>query len=117
MLRVFTVKEAHAAFPPVPFIPRETLFCKFFGGLECVGHFYVYVAHFVFLRDVWIQTQRAPVASRCATKLSTHLPTETLIHQKLAKWGWYGKASMMKASNISGAALPVNNICTRHTCI
>jgi hypothetical protein len=29
-----------------------------FSGLECVGHSFAYVAHFfVFLRDVWIQTQ------------------------------------------------------------
>jgi hypothetical protein len=27
----------------------------FFGGLKCVGHYFAYVAHFVFLRDVWIQ--------------------------------------------------------------
>jgi hypothetical protein len=25
----------------------------FFGRLECVGHSFAYVAHFVFLRDVW----------------------------------------------------------------
>ncbi len=30
----------------------------FFGGLEGVGHSFAYVAHFVFLRDVWIRTQR-----------------------------------------------------------
>jgi hypothetical protein len=35
----------------------------FFGRLECVGHSFAYVAHFVFLRDVRIRTQRA-VASR-----------------------------------------------------
>ena len=40
-----------------------------FDGLNCVGHF-AYVAHFVFLRDVWIRTQRAAVA----TNLDTHLP-------------------------------------------
>jgi len=45
----------------------------FFGGLECVGHSCAYVAYFVFLRDVWIRTQRAAVASRCATNLVTHL--------------------------------------------
>jgi hypothetical protein len=38
-------------------------FCIFFGGLECVGQSFAYVAHFVFLRDVWIRTQRAAVAS------------------------------------------------------
>ncbi len=26
----------------------------FFGGLECVGHSFAYVAYFLFLRDVWI---------------------------------------------------------------
>jgi hypothetical protein len=49
-------------------------FVYFFGGLECVGHSFTYVAHFVFLRDVWIRTQRAAVASRRATNLATHLP-------------------------------------------
>jgi hypothetical protein len=39
----------------------------FYGGLECVGHSFAYVAHFVFSRDVWIGTQRAAVASRRAT--------------------------------------------------
>jgi hypothetical protein len=43
----------------------------------------LYVAHFVFLRDVWIQTQRPvqSIASRCAIthlpKLATHLPNLT----------------------------------------
>jgi hypothetical protein len=39
----------------------------FWGGggvLECVGHSFAYVAHFEFLRDVWIRTQRAAVASK-----------------------------------------------------
>ncbi len=32
-----------------------SFFVYFFGGLECVvGHSFAYVAHFVFLRDVWI---------------------------------------------------------------
>jgi hypothetical protein len=48
-------------------------FVYFFRGLECVGgHFFAYVALFVFLRDVWIQTQRAAVASRLATNLTNH---------------------------------------------
>ncbi len=33
-----------------------------------------YVARFVILRDVWIRTQRATVASRCANNLATHIP-------------------------------------------
>jgi hypothetical protein len=45
----------------------------FFGGLECVGHSFANVAYFVFLGDVWIRTQRAAVASRCAANLATHL--------------------------------------------
>ncbi len=42
--------------------------------LEYVGHSYAYVAQYVVLRDVWIRTQRAAVASRRATNLATHLP-------------------------------------------
>jgi hypothetical protein len=44
-----------------------------FGVLECVGHSFAYVAHFVYLRDVWIRTQRAAVPSMRATNLATHL--------------------------------------------
>ncbi len=34
----------------------KVFFCiYFFGGLECVGHSFAYVAHLWFLRDVWIQ--------------------------------------------------------------
>jgi hypothetical protein len=42
-------------------------FVYFVGGLDCaVDHYFqsfAYVAHLVFLRDVWIRTQRAAVAS------------------------------------------------------
>jgi hypothetical protein len=41
--------------------------------LEFVGHSFAYVVHFEFLKDVWIRTQRAAVASRRATNLATHL--------------------------------------------
>jgi hypothetical protein len=59
-------------------------FCIFFGGLECVGHSFAYVAHFVFLRKAWIRTQIAtnstpggalpsiPLSFSFAT--ATHLP-------------------------------------------
>ncbi len=42
-------------------------FCLFFWRATVI-------AHFVFLRDVWIRTQRAALASRRSTKLATHLP-------------------------------------------
>ncbi len=45
----------------------------FWGGLECAGHSFAYIANFVFLKDVWIRTQRATGASRRATNLATHL--------------------------------------------
>ncbi len=35
---------------------------------------FVFVALCIFLRDVWIRTQKAAVASRRATNLATHLP-------------------------------------------
>jgi hypothetical protein len=38
------------------------------------------VAHFVFLRDVWIRTLKAAVASGRASNLATHLPAELLGH-------------------------------------
>jgi hypothetical protein len=41
-----------------------------------VGHSFAYVARFVFLRNVWIRTQRAAIA--CATNLATHLPSHNL---------------------------------------
>ncbi len=47
-------------------------FVYFFGGLECVGHSFAYIAHLCFLRDVWIRTQSAAVASWPATDLATH---------------------------------------------
>jgi hypothetical protein len=37
------------------------LFIYFFGGLECVGHSFAYVAHCVLLRDVWIRTRRPAI--------------------------------------------------------
>jgi hypothetical protein len=57
----------------------KLVFCTTFGGLEWVGHSFAYDALFVFLRDVWIRTQRAAVASRrdCLrhpSPLATHLP-------------------------------------------
>jgi hypothetical protein len=57
------------------------IFKCFFGVLECVGHSFAYVAHFVFLRYVWIRTQnfcrskQAPYQlSHPSPKLATHLP-------------------------------------------
>jgi hypothetical protein len=53
---------------------RKFFLYIFFGGLECAGHSFAYVAHYVFLRGVWIRTQRTTVASRRAINLATHLP-------------------------------------------
>jgi hypothetical protein len=50
------------AFTEVPSKPQFLdIFC---GAIECVGHFFAFVSHFVFLKDVWIRTQRAAAASR-----------------------------------------------------
>jgi hypothetical protein len=59
------------------FLINLSYFEYFFGGLECVGHFFAYLSHFVILSDVWIRTQRADVANSRAThlpNLATHLP-------------------------------------------
>ena len=50
----------------------KVIFVHYFGGLDRFSHSFVFVAHFVFLRDVWIQTERAAVARKCATNLATH---------------------------------------------
>ncbi len=50
------------------------IFMYIFSSLECVGHYFAYVAHFVLLRDVCVRTQRAAVANRRAINLATHLP-------------------------------------------
>ncbi len=55
-------------------VSTKIFFLYIFGELECVGHSFDY-AHFVFLINVCIQTQKAAVASRRATNLATHLPT------------------------------------------
>ena len=52
-----------------------------------------YVAHFVFLGDVWIRTQRAAVASRAATNLAAHPPVcnrifVTLENLEFPRLGW-----------------------------
>jgi hypothetical protein len=52
-------------------ILKQFFCCIFFGGLKFVGHSFASVAHFAFLRDVWIRIQRAAVASRRATNLAT----------------------------------------------
>jgi len=46
---------------------QNIFFVYFFDGLECVGHSFAYVARFVFLKDVWVRTKRAAIASRRAT--------------------------------------------------
>ncbi len=52
---------------------KSVYYCIFLTGWSVLSPF-AYVAHFLFLRDVWIRTQRADVAGRCADNLATHLP-------------------------------------------
>ncbi len=70
-------------------VMRRTFFffVYFFGGLECVGHSFAYVAHLWFLRDVWIRTQSADVASWRATDLATH-PSHPNIDIPNLSWYW-----------------------------
>jgi hypothetical protein len=41
-----------------PYVPFYKKFFSYFLWLECIGYSVVYVAHFVFLGDFWIQTHR-----------------------------------------------------------
>jgi hypothetical protein len=79
-------KPASARAYGIPIIPdpdfdiRNNYFIIFFGGLQCVGHSFAYVAHFEFFRDVWIRTQRAAVPSRRASNLATYSISLKLSH-------------------------------------
>ncbi len=50
---------------------RAEIFLHYFGGPECVGHSFAYVAHFYFIMDVWIQTQSAVIPSKRTINLAT----------------------------------------------
>ena len=50
--------------------------CLFSGPMLYLLFLSSCVARFVFLRDVWIRTQRAALASRCVTNLATNLPNK-----------------------------------------
>jgi hypothetical protein len=54
----------------------KKLRCSFWRAIECVGHIFAYVAHFVFLRYVWIRTPRVAVASRRTINFVTYLPAQ-----------------------------------------
>jgi hypothetical protein len=59
-----SVSPQPQSIPLGPFqIFSNFFYVYFFGGLECVGHSFSYVAHLLFLRDVSIRTQSATVAS------------------------------------------------------
>jgi hypothetical protein len=65
-IRCLSRMRISAYFPLVPaqfsplrachFILIRFFFVFLLGGLKCVGHSFADVAHFVFLRDVWIRT-------------------------------------------------------------
>jgi hypothetical protein len=61
------------------------VFVYFFGGLQCVGHSFAFVAHKGILRIVffWIRTQSAALGSGRATNLDhIHHPRKLLENQK-----------------------------------
>jgi hypothetical protein len=58
---------------------RLKVLLYFFWRARVCWPLLAYVVHFVFLRDVWIRTQRAAVASRRATNLPTHLPEPPIL--------------------------------------
>jgi hypothetical protein len=55
-------------------ISSFVFFVNFCWRDRVCDHSFAIVANFVFLRDVWIRTQRAAVASGSASNLATHLP-------------------------------------------
>jgi hypothetical protein len=53
------------------------IFLYVFGGLKWRANSFAYVAHFVFLRYVWIRTQRPAEACKLTNNLATHLRVAT----------------------------------------
>jgi|688.fasta_scaffold1064977_1 hypothetical protein len=53
-------------------LSEKNLLYIFWGGLDCVGHSFAFVAHLWFLRYVWIQTHSTAVTSWRATDFATH---------------------------------------------
>jgi hypothetical protein len=62
--------EAESLFCDFETLNVYTFLYIFFGRLECIRHSSAYVAHFVFLRYVWIRTKRAARESRRDTNLA-----------------------------------------------
>ena len=58
-------------------------FVNFFRARVCS---FACVAHFVFLGDVWIRTQKAAVASRYTYKLATQLPLQVFFTKHESKF-------------------------------
>ncbi len=81
-------------------------FVYFFGGLECVGHSFAYVADLWFLRDVWIRTQSTAVASWRAIDLSTH-PSNLATHSSRLSHPslWLSHPSLLLSHHLSAAVL------------
>ncbi len=67
------------------------IFCKdgIFVAGQSVAHSFAYAALFRFLREVWIQTQRAAVASRRTTNLLRHPRPSPLKHNCTILWQDY----------------------------
>jgi len=80
----------------VNYYTLHLLFCTIFGrAIACVGHSFADVAHFVFLRHIWIRTQRAASASRCATNLAIHLPNLAIHPDRKAQDAYPDPAKIM----------------------
>ncbi len=87
-------------------------FVYFFGGLQCVGHSFAYVAHLWFLRDVWIRTQSTAVASWRATDLATHPSTPCFIHVGKSEF-FFLQATALTGHNVLSFS-PVSNLAHTH---
>ncbi len=66
------LKYTFLLFTVITFYYLQTFLFIFLRARVC-GPSFVYVTHFVFLRDIWIRTQKAAAASRRTSNLATHL--------------------------------------------
>ncbi len=77
--RAWFIREKYSSWITPVFERKKNILKNFFGGLQCVGHFFAHVAHDIFLRDFWnLESCRSKQAryqlSLPSPCLATHFP-------------------------------------------
>jgi hypothetical protein len=79
---------------------RKIFFVYFVGGLEYVCHSFAYVAHLVFLRDVWIRSKQV----RCQL---SHPSSYFFLHHICNNWDLIAKSKEHRTKQIDSLESPI----------